>query len=253
MDCGVGIEEKLGGQGADINANEIKSEGQGKIVCGIGFLEVGLGERVSYEIACFRGRIGGEKHGGSVNLKYVVGFSSARRAAWIHRSEATGLRHRRRPGVHRCALGDQAGGVYSRQRDRRRGLYLATPAIQDCLLMDDVKTPHYNYVGDSILGNGAHLGASAILEPAPRPPRCGGADRRGADPTGLRKFGAILGDGAEVGCNAVLNPGTLLGRARWCCRPSPSAAICPPGASPGCASPSWRSRNGIKDLPGPRL
>jgi UDP-N-acetylglucosamine diphosphorylase / glucose-1-phosphate thymidylyltransferase / UDP-N-acetylgalactosamine diphosphorylase / glucosamine-1-phosphate N-acetyltransferase / galactosamine-1-phosphate N-acetyltransferase len=83
---------------------------------------------------------------------------------------------------------------------------------KNCLLMDDVKTPHYNYVGDSILGNKVHLGAGAICSNL----RLDNRDvlvRIGAAvyPTGLRKFGAILGDSAEVGCNAVLNPGTLLG------------------------------------------
>jgi NDP-sugar pyrophosphorylase family protein len=84
---------------------------------------------------------------------------------------------------------------------------------KNCLLMDGVATPHYNYVGDSILGNGAHLGAGAICSNF----RLDHRDvlvREGdtLHPTGLRKFGAILGDGAEVGCNAVLNPGTLLGK-----------------------------------------
>jgi acetyltransferase-like isoleucine patch superfamily enzyme len=84
---------------------------------------------------------------------------------------------------------------------------------KNCLLMDDVKTPHYNYVGDSVLGNKAHLGAGAIcsnlrLDQRAVLVRVGDAVLA----TGLRKFGAILGDGAEVGCNAVLNPGTLLGR-----------------------------------------
>ena len=83
---------------------------------------------------------------------------------------------------------------------------------KNCLLMDGVKTPHYNYVGDSILGNKAHLGAGAIcsnlrLDNREVLVRIGAA----VYPTGLRKFGAILGDAAEVGCNAVLNPGTLLG------------------------------------------
>jgi bifunctional N-acetylglucosamine-1-phosphate-uridyltransferase/glucosamine-1-phosphate-acetyltransferase GlmU-like protein len=84
---------------------------------------------------------------------------------------------------------------------------------KNCLLMDGVATPHYNYVGDSILGNGAHLGAGAICSNY----RLDHRDvlvREGdtVHTTGLRKFGAILGDGAEVGCNAVLNPGTLLGK-----------------------------------------
>lgn len=83
---------------------------------------------------------------------------------------------------------------------------------KNCLLMDGVETPHYNYVGDSILGNKAHLGAGAIcsnlrLDRGLVQVRVGDA----VHATGLRKFGAILGDGAEVGCNAVLNPGTLLG------------------------------------------
>jgi NDP-sugar pyrophosphorylase family protein len=84
--------------------------------------------------------------------------------------------------------------------------------FKNCLLLDGVQAPHFNYVGDSILGNGAHLGAGAIcsnlrLDQAEVTVRV--ADQ--TIKTGLRKFGAILGDQAEVGCNAVLNPGTLLG------------------------------------------
>lgn len=85
--------------------------------------------------------------------------------------------------------------------------------FKNCLLMDGVQVPHFSYVGDSILGNGAHLGAGVIcsnlrLDQQPVTLRIGGKQFD----TGLRKFGAILGDGAEVGCNAVLNPGTLLGK-----------------------------------------
>lgn len=84
--------------------------------------------------------------------------------------------------------------------------------FKNCLLLDGVQAPHYNYVGDSILGNKAHLGAGVICsnlrldqgEVTVRLPS-------GTIGTGLRKFGAILGDKAEVGCNAVLNPGSLLG------------------------------------------
>ena len=84
--------------------------------------------------------------------------------------------------------------------------------FKHCLLLDGVQAPHFNYVGDSILGNGAHLGAGAICsnlrldqgEVILRLPS-------GPVHTGLKKFGAVLGDKAEVGCNAVLNPGTLLG------------------------------------------
>ena len=81
------------------------------------------------------------------------------------------------------------------------------------LLLDGVETAHFNYVGDSILGNGAHLGAGAIcsnlrLDRQNVTVRVAG---RTVD-TGLKKFGAVLGDNASIGCNAVLNPGTLLGR-----------------------------------------
>ncbi len=85
--------------------------------------------------------------------------------------------------------------------------------FKNCLLMDGVQIPHFSYVGDSILGNRAHLGAGVIcsnlrLDQQPVTVRNGDATYE----TGLRKFGAILGDEAEVGCNAVLQPGTLLGR-----------------------------------------
>lgn len=84
--------------------------------------------------------------------------------------------------------------------------------FKNCLLLDGVQAPHFNYVGDSILGNGAHLGAGVIcsnlrLDQGEVIVRLEGQVLK----TGLRKFGAVLGDKAEVGCNAVLNPGTLLG------------------------------------------
>jgi acetyltransferase-like isoleucine patch superfamily enzyme len=84
--------------------------------------------------------------------------------------------------------------------------------FKNCLLMDGVQVPHFSYVGDSILGNGAHLGAGAICSNyrLDQKPVSGRTADRTYD-TGLRKFGAIIGDRAEVGCNAVLNPGTLLG------------------------------------------
>jgi NDP-sugar pyrophosphorylase family protein len=85
--------------------------------------------------------------------------------------------------------------------------------FKHCLLLDGVQAPHFNYVGDSILGERAHLGAGVICsnlrldqqEVTVRLPE-------GVVSTGLRKFGAVLGDEAEVGCNAVLNPGTILGK-----------------------------------------
>ena len=84
--------------------------------------------------------------------------------------------------------------------------------FKNCLLLDGVQAPHFNYVGDSILGNGAHLGAGVIcsnlrLDQGEVTVRLAAKTVK----TGLKKFGAVLGDQTEVGCNAVLNPGTLLG------------------------------------------
>lgn len=85
--------------------------------------------------------------------------------------------------------------------------------FKNCLLMDRVQVPHFSYVGDSILGNGAHLGAGVILSNLrlDQKPIVIHGETQNYE-TGLRKFGAILGDNAEVGCNAVLQPGTLLGK-----------------------------------------
>ncbi len=85
--------------------------------------------------------------------------------------------------------------------------------FKNALLMDGVQVPHFSYVGDSILGNRAHLGAGVILSNLrlDQQPVTVRTENR-VHETGLRKFGAILGDEAEVGCNAVLNPGSVLGR-----------------------------------------
>ena len=85
--------------------------------------------------------------------------------------------------------------------------------FKNCLVFDGAQVPHYHYVGDSILGFKAHLGAGAILSNVK-------LDKsqilvttpEGAVATGLRKFGAIVGDQAEVGCNSVLSPGSLIGK-----------------------------------------
>jgi NDP-sugar pyrophosphorylase family protein len=85
---------------------------------------------------------------------------------------------------------------------------------KNSLLLEEVATPHFNYVGDSVLGNGAHLGAGAILSNLrfdKRTVRV--ADfRDNLTDTGMKKLGALLGDEAEVGCNAVLQPGAILGK-----------------------------------------
>lgn len=86
--------------------------------------------------------------------------------------------------------------------------------FKNCLLLDGAQVPHFSYVGDSVLGNGAHLGAGVIcsnLRLDQRPVPVVLPDGTRAD-SGMRKLGALVGDGAEVGCNAVLNPGSILGR-----------------------------------------
>ena len=85
--------------------------------------------------------------------------------------------------------------------------------IKNAILFDGVQVPHFNYVGDSVMGTRSHLGAGAILSNV----RLDGRTVRvqaaaGPLETGLAKLGAILGDLVEVGCNSVLNPGTVIGR-----------------------------------------
>ena len=84
--------------------------------------------------------------------------------------------------------------------------------LKNCVLLNDVQAPHYNYIGDSVLGNHAHLGAGAV---------CSNLKADGKNvvirgdrdyETKRRKVGAILGDGADIGCNSVINPGTVVGK-----------------------------------------
>ena len=84
--------------------------------------------------------------------------------------------------------------------------------LKNCVLLEQVQVPHYNYVGDSILGIHAHMGAGSI---------CSNLKSDGKNivihgdesyETGLRKIGGILGDHADIGCGSVLNPGTVVGK-----------------------------------------
>lgn len=85
--------------------------------------------------------------------------------------------------------------------------------LKNAVLFDGVQIPHFNYVGDSLLGFRAHMGAGAIISnvKADKSPVCV-KDGDRTYQTGLKKCGAFLGDGAEIGCNCVLNPGTVVGR-----------------------------------------
>ena len=85
--------------------------------------------------------------------------------------------------------------------------------IKNALLFNGAQAPHYNYVGDSILGHKAHLGAGVKISNYKLFPGNIEVELEGRPlDTGLRKFGALLGDGVEIGCNAVLNPGSIVGR-----------------------------------------
>lgn len=88
--------------------------------------------------------------------------------------------------------------------------------LKNCIVGDRVEAPHWNYIGDSIVGARAHLGAGVILSNwrhdhagiSVTDPRAPG----GRVDTGLPKFGAVVGEGADIGCHAVLNPGSMIGR-----------------------------------------
>ena len=83
---------------------------------------------------------------------------------------------------------------------------------KNCILLDNVQTPHYNYVGDSVLGNKAHTGAGSICSNLKSDGKA--VVIRGDENyiTGLRKIGGILADGADVGCGCVINPGAVIGK-----------------------------------------
>ncbi len=85
--------------------------------------------------------------------------------------------------------------------------------FKNCVIFDNAEVPHYNYVGDAILGYKAHLGAGVVLSNV-RLDRNNVVvhDGKKSHPTGLRKFSAVIGDHAEIGCNSVINPGSLIGR-----------------------------------------
>ena len=84
--------------------------------------------------------------------------------------------------------------------------------LKNCILLNKVQIPHYNYIGDSILGNKAHTGAGTICSNLKSDGKAvvihGDKDYE----TGLRKVGGILADGADVGCGSVINPGTVIGK-----------------------------------------
>jgi len=141
-------------------------------------------------------------------------FEEVRPTVWIHRTAQT------EPTAKisgPCIIG---AGTQVRHGAFIRGSALVgencvvgnSVELKNVILFDGVQVPHYNYVGDSILGYRSHMGAGAVTSNVK-------ADKtpvviRGEEmiPTGRKKVGAMIGDLAEIGCNAVLNPGTVIGR-----------------------------------------
>ncbi len=85
--------------------------------------------------------------------------------------------------------------------------------LKNVVLFNKVQVPHYNYVGDSILGYKAHMGAGSITSNVKSDKKLVKVHTPEGDiETGIKKFGAMIGDNVEVGCGSVLNPGTVIGR-----------------------------------------
>lgn len=84
--------------------------------------------------------------------------------------------------------------------------------VKNSVLFDGVQVPHYNYVGDSILGYKAHMGAGSITSNVKSDKSLVVIHGEEEIPTGIKKVGALIGDHVEIGCNSVLNPGTVIGR-----------------------------------------
>lgn len=84
--------------------------------------------------------------------------------------------------------------------------------LKNCIMLDKVQVPHYNYVGDSVLGNRAHMGAGSICSNLKSDGKAVVIHGDTDVDTGIRKVGGILADGADIGCGCVLNPGTVIGK-----------------------------------------
>ena len=131
------------------------------------------------------------------------------------------------PGVHiegpSYIAGEIRHGAYVRSHSWicRGAVVGHATETKHSILLPGAKAPHFNYVGDSILGRDVNLGAGCKLSNLRNDGRNIRIHNLGLD-TGLRKFGAILGEGVQIGCNAVCNPGTILGRN---CHVWPNATI----------------------------
>ncbi len=116
--------------------------------------------------------------------------------------------------------------IIGKEAEIRHGAYIRGNAIvgegavvgnstelKNVILFNKVQVPHYNYVGDSVLGYKAHMGAGAITSNVKSDKTLVTISNQGEKlETGLKKMGAMLGDNVEIGCNSVLNPGTVIGK-----------------------------------------
>ena len=84
--------------------------------------------------------------------------------------------------------------------------------LKNCILLDYVQVPHYNYIGDSVLGNKAHMGAGSICSNLKSDKKAVVVHADADYETSLRKIGGILADGADIGCGCVINPGSVIGK-----------------------------------------
>lgn len=103
--------------------------------------------------------------------------------------------------------------------------------LKNCILFDGAQVPHFNYVGDSILGCKSHMGAGAVTSNV-KSDKTHVSVKAGCEviETGRKKFGAILGDNVEVGCNSVLCPGTIIGKNSNVYPLSRVRGVIPPGS-----------------------
>ena len=114
-----------------------------------------------------------------------------------------------------CARADVRQGAFLRGRVivGERAVVGNSCEVKNSIIFDEAQIPHFNYVGDSILGYKAHMGAGAVTSNVKSDKTMVKVHAEDGDvATGLKKFGAILGDNVEIGCNSVLNPGTVIGR-----------------------------------------
>ena len=115
--------------------------------------------------------------------------------------------------------------------------------LKNVVLFDKVQTPHYNYVGDSVLGYKSHMGAGSITSNVKSDKTLVVVKGDVEIASGLKKFGAILGDFVEVGCNSVLNPGSVIGRGTSIYPTSSVRGVVPEGCIYKSASEIVRREN----------